>query len=142
MIRNVALTVCLLSACVWCLMLVARADSAQDAPKTFKPVAPIESLMEGQEVQFEQIGELIADKEVRFRTNKIRLAGELLAEFANVNIYHVAKEDYQGWATKVRDLSMALAEEAKKRRSADEDKMKELVKQIETNCNACHDVYP
>ena len=56
MIRNVVLTVCLLSACVWCLMLVARADSAQDAPTAFKPVAPIESLMEGQTVQFQPIG--------------------------------------------------------------------------------------
>lgn len=142
MIRNVVLTVCLLSACAWCLVLVARADSAQDAPKAFKPVAPLESLMEGQEAQFEQIGELMADKEVRFRTNKIRLAAELLAEFANVNVHHNAKADYQGWAGTVRDLSMALATEAKKGRSADEDKMKELVKQIETNCNACHDVYP
>ena len=143
MAGKMALTVCLLAGCVWCFTLVERASSAppSDAAAEFKPVASIETLMKGQDEQFQAIGELLDDPSIRGRTRKLVMRGELLAELANVNTYHRSDSDYRGWASDLRTASLALAAEAKKRKDADNEKMKELFAQLDTTCNACHDKY-
>lgn len=145
MFRNAALTVALLGGCVWCLALVARAEDPQPpaakAGGAFAPVASVTSLMNGQQEQFDALTTLAADAQAKGRWNKMTIAAELLAEFANINTLHKDKPDYQGWARELRATSLLVAAEAKKKSSADENKIKDLVKKLDATCKACHDVY-
>jgi cytochrome c556 len=130
--------------CVWGLVLVTRAESAaqDDAKEAFKPVASLDSLMRGQEQQFEALKTLLGDTNARGRTAGLVRAAELLAELANVNHQHAEKRaDYNEWTIKMRTLALDIAGEAKKRQNADDTKMKTLLGEIEATCNACHNVY-
>lgn len=142
MFRRMALTVCLVASCIWCLALVTRADSAlpQQSPVSFKPVASVEALMFGQQVFFKQINEELKKPAGGMRNLDIQAAAEVLAELANVNRHNEAKEDYIGWATDLRDTAVKLAAEAKKK-DADDARMKVLSKSIKGSCGACHDMY-
>lgn len=141
--RNAVLTAALLTACAWCVALVARADTPPAPVKSdgFRPAASIASLMAGQKQQFDALVALAADPAAKGRAHKMHEAAELLAEFGNVNIYHQDAADYREWATALRDLSLQVAVEAKKRDKADEAKIKDLVKRIDTACNDCHNKY-
>lgn len=137
-----ALTVCLVASCVWCLALVTRADTAPPEPPTvtFKPVASVEALMFGQRAFFKQIDGELKKPAGGMRNLDIEAAAAVLAELANVNRHNKTKADYIGWATDVRDTAMKLAAEAKKK-DADDAKMKTLYKSIKASCGACHDMY-
>lgn len=121
--------------------LVGSSESSSAADRGFKPAASIEALMHGQDMAFQNLGRLLEDKQARNRANALFLDAELLAELANVNIYHKDKADYRAFATIVRDTALDLAREARKRNQADEARMKSLYDKLNETCLACHDVY-
>lgn len=140
-VRNITLTICLLTACAWCFTLVSRVDSAEPKapPAAFKPVASVEGLMHGQLLVFQKIGELVANKNAPKRTEQIHAFAEVLAELANINTLNSDKIDYRRWAGQLRDTSLKLAAAAE--RNADEAEMNKLITTIKGTCQSCHDVY-
>ncbi len=143
MIRKAALSVCLMASCIWCLALVTRADSAQSASTggTFKPVAPVESLMHGQNVFFKEIRAELDKPSSEERNEEIKESAEVLAELANVNRFNSKKEDYRAWATELRDTALGLAAEADKNEKADDGRLKNFLVKLKDTCTACHDMY-
>ncbi len=142
MFKRVALTVCLMGGCIWCLALATRADSAQSVSSAgpFQPVASVESLMHGQVKFFKEIGELVEKPASSHRNEELHEYAEVLAELANVNRYNKDKTDYRDWATQLRDTSLELASEAKKK-DTDDTRLKKLHAEMKTVCGACHDAY-
>ena len=144
MLQRTGIAVCTFALFTWGLVLVTRAESATQAgeKETFKPVASIDSLMRGQEQQFDALKTLMGNTGARGRAAGLVRAAELLAELANVNHQHSEKRaDYNQWTIKMRTLALDIAAEAKKRKKADDAKMNTLLGEIENTCNACHDVY-
>jgi cytochrome c556 len=143
MVRRMALTVVLFAACVWCLALVATADSAPSSPSggSFKPVASVHGLMTGQMLVYKRLQASLAGKKDADRARTIQMTSEALAELANVNTYNSEKEDYRAWAGQLRETAMELAGEAKKKDEADEGKMNSLFAKLEGTCQSCHDAY-
>ena len=125
------------------MTLAARVDSAQPAttPKAFKPAASVHSLMQGQGRFFEGITQLLEDPTARDRVGRLMVEAELLAELANVNTHNRREADYVEWAGQLRDTALELAREAKKKKDADEARMKKLHKKLRSTCMACHDHY-
>ena len=143
MARRIALPGFLFTGCIGCLLLAARADSAQPqaAGGPFKPVASVRGLMTGQGIVYKQLQAAIDGPKAADRPMIVQLTAEALAEFANVNTYNSEKQDYRGWAAQLRENAMELSMEAKKKASADDAKMKQLFARIEATCQACHDAY-
>ena len=143
MLRKMTLTLCLVACCVWCLALVARGDNGKSAgsPVSFKPVASLYSLMEGQDMHFSALGVLIDQPDAKNRTKRLIVEAELLAELAHVNTLTRNKEDYRAWASEVRDLSLDLARLASKRDSNGQEEMRLLYRKINKTCLKCHDRY-
>lgn len=75
MFRRTALTVGLVAACLWCLLLVARADSAVNAKaggrEPYRAVAPVQTLMRVQDHHLGRIAELLAADEVEDRFQRV-----------------------------------------------------------------------
>ena len=142
MFRRMALTICLVGSCIWCLALVTHADNSQpgSAVGPFKPVATVGSLMHGQRTFFKEIGAALENPATEDRKEVIEDAAEVLAELANVNRYNEEKKDYRTWATQLRDTALRLAREAEKKQ-ADEQQMKGYFQKIKETCIACHDAY-
>ena len=142
MIRRTALTIVLLAGCVWCLTLVARADSEPSSQSdSFKPAASIDALMYGQSQHFKTVGQLVKNKSAKDRADRLAMEAEVLAELANVNTFHKDKADYRGWAETLRDTSLELAAEARKKKDADQSRLESLRKKLKKTCIACHDMY-
>ncbi len=143
MARRIALTFCLVAGCFWCMTLAARVDSAPPGatPKAFKPAASVHSLMQGQGRFFEGITQLLEDPTARDRADRLMVEAELLAELANVNRHNQSEVDYIEWAGQLRDTALELAREAKKKKDADEARMRKLHKKLKATCLACHDHY-
>ena len=142
MVRRTALTIVLLAGCVWCLTLVARADSDPGPPSdSFKPAASIDALMYGQSHHFKELGQLVKNKNAKDRADRLAMEAEVLAELANVNSFHKDKADYRGWAETLRDTSLELATEARKKKDADQSRLESLHKKLKKTCMACHDMY-
>ncbi len=143
MARRIALTFCLVAGCFWCMTLAARVDSAQPAttPKAFRPAASVHALMQGQGRFFEGITQLLEDAAARDRADRLTVEAELLAELANVNRHNQREVDYIEWAGQLRDTALELAREAKKKKDADEARMRKLHKKLKSVCIACHDRY-
>lgn len=141
MAQRTALTLVLLGACIWCMVLVARADSAQQgaaAAGDYKPVASVHALMVGQDEQFGKIRELIVDESAEDRFEHLQVAAEILAELCNINAHRAEHDDYREWAAGARSASLELAKAAK---SKDAEQFKPLSKQIQIHCRDCHDKY-
>jgi len=142
MIRNMTLTVMLIAGCVWCVALVSRADSAQDSGHNhFKPAMSVHQMMEGQLIVFKQLNEAVKNKSTDDRTELIEGLASVIAELANVNSVHSDKSDYIGWASDLRNTSMELAEEAEKKKDANDQRMEKLLTKMKQSCVSCHDVY-
>lgn len=143
MFRRMALTVCLVGSCVWCMALVTRADSSQPASGggEFKPVADVDALMFGQVTFFKKIGQELKKPLTKGTAHEIEEAAQVLAELANVNRFNNSKSDYKNWATQLRDTALEMAEEAEKKDAADTDRLKKLFSSMKATCAACHDVY-
>ena len=72
MVRRTALTMILLAGCVWCLTLVARADSESNPPSdSFEPAATIGDLMYGQAQHFKTVSQLVRNKNAKDRADRI-----------------------------------------------------------------------
>jgi len=143
MARRLLLTVGLVVGCMWCCALVAGGEqppAATPSPRAFKPVATLDSLMHGQGDQFQALTTLVENPQAEKRGHRLFIAAELLAEFANINTFHKDKDDYRGWASKVRDLSLELAGEAKKE-PLDDARLTDLLATLKQTCTSCHDVY-
>ena len=142
MARRMALTMVLFAGCVWCLVLATRAESGEPAPPPpFKPVAAADAVMTGQGLVFKELKNAVTVSKSPKRPKEIAHLSEALAELSNVNIYHAKKDDYQKWATQLRDIALELAAEAEKKPAPDETKLKTLLSNLEKTCNSCHDVY-
>lgn len=143
MVRRMALTVCLLGSCVWCMGLVTRADGTATAQAVaqFKPVASVGALMHGQLSFFKKISKSLESPASEDRNHELEHAAEVLAELANVNRLNKDKEDYRGWATDLRETALELAREAAKLTAADDVRMKKLTQKMKASCTACHDAY-
>lgn len=142
MVRNMTLTVVLLVGCACCIALVSRADSAQaSGKKPFQPAISVHHLMEGQELVFDQINNAIKKTDMPRRTHTIEALASILAELANVNTQNSDQADYQGWAAELRGHAMTLAEEADKKKNADNNRMLQIYKNMRRSCIACHNVY-
>lgn len=105
---------------------------------TFKPVIKTHDLMEGQDLHFKTMSDLIKSN---VTPGKIIVHASVLAELANVNTLMKDKDDYRQWAAQVRDLALGMAEEARKRKNADMNELKAMLGKIEATCTACHDAY-
>lgn len=139
--RQTLLSTALVGGCIWCAGLVQKVYSEEKAAAAaeppFKPVSPVEPLMEAQEEQFNAIKkQLSAAGKEDFKA--IERYAYVLAELCNVNHYQSEKDDYRKWAFEARDLSVALAKAAK---AKEVDKAKDTFKQIYTKCGECHDKY-
>jgi len=135
------MTVGLISVCVWGLVLVADAASAQDkqlATVPYKVVAPVNTLMIAQAQHLGQMKDLITDESAEERFVKLRVQSFILAELCNLNAFRATKDDYRGWAVEARDKSLDLARAAQKN---DDSNFKTLFKEIRTTCKNCHDAY-
>lgn len=143
MFRKLTLTICLVTGCVWCLLLAARADSSQPArtSTSFESVASVHALMYGQKTFFKQLNAAVKDTSFPERSATVGKAAEVLAELANVNSTKNDKTDYRSWAKSLRDTALRLTREAQKKQAADETKMKRLLEDMHETCTACHDAY-
>ena len=103
MMRKMGLLVCVFTLCAGGSMLVARAESVvQEGEKeTFKPVASIDSLMRGQEQQFDALTKLLGTTGGRGRTAGGPAAAALLAE---------VPEQAEGWEDEEVEAYTDLAE--------------------------------
>lgn len=142
MFRNVALSVCLMGGCIWSLAMASSANNRQPAvaDQTFKPVASVEALMHGQGMYFKRIKKGLKEPTGKKRNETLREAGEVLAEFANVNQFNSTKDDYRAWAKQLSTTALEFASEAKKS-DADDTKLNAILKKMGAVCGACHDVY-
>ncbi len=121
MVRNMTLTVILLIGCVWCFALVSRVDSAPSAGnKPFKPAISVHHMMEGQGLIFTQLSQAVTKKDTPHRYEVIAAFSSVIAELANVNTFNSDQDDYRGWAAQLRDANLELAEEAEKKKDADD----------------------
>lgn len=141
--RQTLLSTTLVGGCIWCVGMVQKAYSEEKAAVSqqqatpYKPVSPVEPLMEAQEDQFNAIKkQLVAAGKEDWKL--VQRHAFVLAELCNVNHYQSEKDDYRKWAFEARDLCVELAKAAK---AKDAPKAKDLFKQIHTRCGQCHDVY-
>ena len=141
--RRTSTVVCGLSVVVIGGLLAAGVSQAQDggSPGPFKPVATVVGLMNGQGMAFKRLQKAVTDRKMEERHRTIQVMAEVLAELSNVNQYNENKPDYQQMARDVRELSLKLAEEAKKGSGADDNVLRKAVRNIKNGCTACHDAY-
>jgi len=142
MTRKTTLTVCLLLCPTVGFTVVSLGDGPQKRvdSSSFKPVASVEGVMNGQFVVFTAMMETISNPKAKQRIERIGGLSQALAELANVNQYNSDQQDFQDWARKLRDTSLEISEEAEKE-SMDEAKVRELAQTIKNTCAACHDKY-
>ncbi len=140
--RGAMLAVGVVGACVGLMVVSGQASPPPATPteseRAFKPVAPISSLMYAQDMHFERIHSLLVDEHETDRAIKIRHEAMTLAELANVNRLHKDKNDYRHWADEVKAFAMELGTAAA---NGDFVTAKNLYKQINTSCTACHKKY-
>jgi hypothetical protein len=142
MYRRVALSLGVIGACAWCLVLVNQADSAEQpssqAPQQYEIVAPVASMMYAQAYHFDQIKELAINEGAENRFPNLRHEAMILAELCNINGYRATEEDYRGWARSAKENCLKVAEAAAKQ---DVSNIREFIKNIQNACRDCHDKY-
>lgn len=151
--RRALLSLALVGACLWCVAVVRQVHSEEsraakpDAKDCYKPVTPVNFLMEAQQEHWNQVVDRIrsrkgepdaAEAKVKEDFKIMERHAYVLGELANVNQFHSEKEDYRAWAVEMRDLCVALARAA---REQDLRKADELGRRIHSTCNACHAKY-
>ena len=140
MFRRAALTVGLVWACLWGLLLVAGANSAPTdggTDRCYQPVAPADSLMRAQARHLERIGELI-DQEAHDRFRALQDDALILAELANVNAGRATNDSCRTWSTRARDQALALARAASRQ---DLVEVQARAGRLESTCQSCHDLH-
>ncbi len=104
------------------------------AAKPYKPVQPIEHMMEGQKKLFGDIKLALHEKD----WDEASTSAWILAEIANSNHYQRDDANYQKFADQLSSQCVELAGLAEKREEA---AARERVNTIGQTCNACHDQY-
>ncbi len=138
-LRRALLSAAVIGGCAWCLVVVQKVHSEEQAAPAaapYKPVAPVHPLMEGQDYHWSQIGKLLKEESPNFK--HLEMHAYVLAELSNVNSWQKDKPDYRKWAVEARDLCLELAKAAKAKDTA---KGEELRRQIHAKCGECHDKY-
>ncbi|HEY3245584.1 MAG TPA: cytochrome c [Phycisphaerae bacterium] len=131
----------LLAACAGGVALAAggeRKSAGGVADSAFKPVAPLHALMYAAGEHYDRINALIGDPKETERNTRIRDEAMTLAELANVSRLHNESPDYRQWAEQLRDSAVNLANVAQ---AGDLNKAKDLSKQMNATCMACHKKY-
>ncbi len=100
----------------------------------FKPVQPLEKLMEGQKQLMGQIKDAIQDK----TWDEAQTSAWILAEMANVNQHERPNPKYRELATKMSGQCVELATVLKKR---DQKAAMDQSKEIARTCKSCHDQF-
>jgi soluble cytochrome b562 len=108
------------------------------ADSVFRPVAPLHALMYAEGEHYDRINALLIDPKEQDRIARIRDEAMTLAELANVSRLHNENSDFRQWAEQLRDASIALANAAN---GGDLAAAKELSKQMNATCMACHKKY-
>ncbi len=137
--RKVLAALALGSVCVVCLVAGAGGDGGQGGTPAFKPVMPVESLMEEQDRHFEAMVDLLRDPSAEDWDHRVRHAALALAEMANVNGYQdLAQREprYRELAGQLKAQSLRFAELTGGRKVQE---ARSLAKQINSTCKACHD---
>ena len=150
--------ICVLGAIVACLAIwsatfesgVGLADEKAKAASGYKPVAPVDVIMDRSETLITDEMEKHMYGKAKWSARKARKAALMLAELMNVTEHYSADyenpKQWQEMSRASRDLVLELVAAAKKK---DEAKAKELVGakgaiesgKIYKSCDACHKVY-
>ena len=120
----------------------AAAETADAAAGGFKPVAPLEVVMENVDDIFAKVEKQTASKEEKKLNPKEREALKkealFLSELFNIVRFHKTEKDWSEWSTKNRDQLLALAKDSG---GADAKALKAAHDSIDKTCQACHDKY-
>lgn len=100
----------------------------------FKPVLPLDALMNGQKKLFTDAQDAMLDK----AWDEAETAAWLLAEIANVNRYQKDDPEYGKLAKRVSTEAVALAKRFKKQEA---QAAKDSLTRISRTCQACHDKF-
>lgn len=114
--------------------LVAWGDAPPPAAGAFKPVQPLEKLMEGQKKLHAEIKDAILDK----AWDEAQTSAWLLAEIANVNHYQKPDPEFRALATRMSGECVELANLLAKR---DEKAAMAQYTRIGQTCGSCHEIY-
>ena len=102
--------------------------------KPFKPVAPLEVLMEGVDDYFLDFEDNIKDKKYK----SMKKDALMLAEFFNIAFHHKTEKDWQ----KLSQEQIAQFQEFSEASAKKNDQaLASLFKKIDATCEACHDKY-
>jgi len=114
--------------------LAAWGNDPPAATVAFKPVQPLEKLMEGQKKLHAEIKEAILDK----AWDEAQTSTWILAEIANVNHYQKPDPEFRALATKMSGECVELANLLAKR---DQKAAMEQFARIGKTCGSCHEIY-
>jgi hypothetical protein len=114
--------------------LGAWANDPPAASTAFKPVQPLETLMEGQKKLHAEIKEAIMDK----AWEEAQVSAWLLAEIANVNHYQKPDPEFRTLAKRMSDECVELANLLAKR---DQKAAMDQFIRIGKTCGSCHEIY-
>jgi hypothetical protein len=142
MFRRTALTVGLVAACFWGLVLVTKADSAPrgqgPAAEAYQPVAPLRSLMRAQATHLHRASCLARDDQAEDRFNALLQEAHILAELANVNLSNARSDTHQAWANQAGDHPLALARGVRQR---DTTSATARSGALRSTCRRCHETH-
>jgi hypothetical protein len=134
MVKRSSLVVLLAGAAVCVAGLVMAQPAGKPVARAFKPVQPLEKMMEGQKKLYGEIKEGILDESF----GPAAESAWILAEMANVNHYQKEDSAYQSFADRMSADCVSLAKALEKK---DASAAKDLVTRIGKTCGACHDQF-
>lgn len=114
--------------------LAAWGNDPPAANVAFKPVQPLEKLMEGQKKLHSEIKDAILDK----AWDEAQTSAWLLAEIANVNHYQKPDPEFRALATRMSGECVELANLLAKR---DQKAAMDQYMRIGQTCGSCHEIY-
>jgi Skp family chaperone for outer membrane proteins len=125
---------------------LALADEKEPAPKaggdgsTFKPVAPLEVVMNNLDDIFSDMQKLVEKKSAleKRELKTLRKDALFLSELFNVVAYHKGEKDWREWSHKNLRQFQELAAQTEKE---DQKVLKTTYDAINATCEACHDKY-
>ncbi len=112
----------------------ANAGAGESLSAPFKPVAPLEFLMEGVKDHFEALTNGIGTA----KPKDLKKDALILAELFNVVRFHQPQKDFTGWATSNREAFLRLSADTTKGNAS---ALKAACDAIGKTCKACHDKY-
>ena len=117
--------------------LFALDDTAGKSESAYKPVAPIDVIMENVDDIFSTFEKKVADKDVK-KMKRMKKETLFLAELFNVTQFQKAEKDWREWSVKNRDQLKELSTLTEK---GDAPALKSALETINKTCEACHEKY-